>query len=102
MSIDIDGLDKLQEKLEKIENLGGEVPFNELFTPEFMRLYTEYNNIEEFLEDSKWEIENQEDFESIPEDEFDKYVEEKTDFSSWEIMLQTAGKKYIEKEISNI
>lgn len=104
MTVEIKGLDGLESELSnlqnRIESLGGEVPMQELFTDEFMENYTEFGTFEEFLEESRWNVETQEDFERIPEDEFDGYVDEKTGFDSWEMMLSVAGREYVMRQIN--
>lgn len=98
MDLEIEGLDDLQEQLEEMADLGGEVPMVEIFTPEFMMMYTDFGSFEAFLEASPWTVESQEDFEAIPEDDFDKYVDEHTEFPSWEVMFETGGDRYFERK----
>jgi len=99
MGVEIEGLDELEKQLEQLADLEGGVPMEELFTSEFMLMYTEFGSFEEFIEASKWTVENQEDFEAIPGDDFDEYVEKHTEFSSWEAMLQTGSEKYLERKL---
>lgn len=104
MKVEIEGLDELEDALNDM--LGdaleldetNEIPFIELFPPDFMRLYTDFDNIEEFFEASPWSVESQEDFRDIPQEDFDEYIDTHTDFPDWEVMQQTAGKQYIEKQ----
>jgi len=105
MGIEINGFDELQDELNRLaqnaEELDGtnEVPFDELFPPAFMRQYTDAENIDEFIEQSQWPVESQEDFRAIPEDEFDQYVSEHTLFSSWEAMMDKAGEEYVSRQL---
>jgi hypothetical protein len=108
MDIEIDGPDDLEGAIkEAIDDALGdidlgeenEIPFTELFTPEFMRLYTSFTDIESFFDASPWEVEGQADFEAIPEDDFDAYVDENTEFPDWETMLDTASERYLERQI---
>lgn len=106
MSVHIEGFDELQDKVDELQertrNLDGknEIPMGELFRPDFMRSYTEFESIEEFFDESPWELNSQEDFKEIPEDEFDKYVDEHTGFNSWEVMLKTAGREWVARQLS--
>lgn len=61
---------------------------------------TEFESFETLLEASQWEVEDQEDFEAIPEDDFDTYLNENTDFPSWEVMFQTAAKRFFERQFT--
>lgn len=99
MDIEIEGLDALQEQLEQLADLEGGVPLNEIFTPEFMMMYTNFDSFDEMLESSQWTVENQKDFEAIPESDFDEYVNEHTEFPSWEVMYQTGAEKYFERKL---
>lgn len=98
MSVQIDGLDELDHELEnvlsQIEEAGGEVPMEELFTEDFMRSYTDFRDLETFFAESPWTVESESDFEEIPIAEFDAYVDEHTDFDLWDAMLQTGGREY--------
>lgn len=100
MSVEITGLGDVEGLADRLESLGGEIPVGELFTPDFMQNYTEFDTFEQFLDDSKWEIATQEDFERIPEDEFDEYVDENTGFDSWETMLSVAGREYVMRQLN--
>lgn len=105
MDIEIEGFDELQDELERLAErvLGlegtNEVPFEELFPPTFMRTYTDFDSIEEFFEASAWTVESQSDFEAIPEDEFDDYVAEHTQFPSWNEMSGQAATKWAARQL---
>lgn len=97
-----DQFDDMADEAEELEGeLEGEneVPFNELFTEKFMRQNTDVDSFDEFLEQSQWEVESQEDFRAIPDDEFDEYVDEHSDFDSWEEMLGTAGREKVARDL---
>lgn len=106
MSVEIEGFEELTEKLNRLkknaEAVDGEnaVSFDELFTPNFMRTYTEYDSIETFFERSPWTVETQDDFERIPEDDFDHYVDEHTGFNSWEAMLSAAAREWLGRQLA--
>jgi hypothetical protein len=105
MSVQIKGLDEVQRKLRQISDnakkLQGEhqISFEVLFNNRFMEKYTDTSSIEEFLERSGFVINSQEDFEKIPNEEFDIYVQKNTQFSSWEEMLQEATGEYVSKQL---
>jgi|APHM01.1.fsa_nt_gi hypothetical protein len=101
----MDRLDDLADQFEamadNVEKLQGEneVAFAELFTEQFMRQYTDVRSFEQYLENSQWEVESQSEFEAIPEDDFDEYVTDHSDFDSWKEMLETAGTEWIARQI---
>lgn len=103
----IDGFDdfanelrKLQNEVEKIGEMDGErISFGELFPPSFMKKYTDVVNIDEFLDNSPWEIESQKDFEEIPETEMDRYVDNHSRFRTWEQMKSEAGNELVKRKL---
>lgn len=104
MSCKISGLDKLQKKLQDIQHraeaLEGEheVSFAKLFDDEFMRQHTKASSFEEFLIQGGYGT-TKEDFEAIPDTEFDDYVRSNTDFDSWLDMKKSAGAAYVSKQL---
>lgn len=70
----------------------------DLFTSEFMKLYTQFDSIEEFFSSGGFEINSEDDFEAIADTEIDAHVMETTNFTSWKEMLTEAVDEYtIEK-----
>ncbi|ADB63989.1 conserved hypothetical protein (plasmid) [Haloterrigena turkmenica DSM 5511] len=106
MSVRIEGFEELSDRLSQLsrdaESIDGEntVPMTELFPPDFMQTYTEFDSLEEFFDESPWVIESQEDFESIPEKKFDDYVDNHTGFNSWEVMLKAAGREWVGRKLN--
>ncbi|MGN8217265.1 hypothetical protein ACTG0T_02780 [Halococcus morrhuae DSM 1307] len=106
MSVEIKGFEELAGKLDRLaenaDSIDGEntVSFDELFTPEFMQTYTEYDSIESFFGQSRWTVETQDDFKHIPEDDFDRYVDDHTGFNSWEAMLSAAAREWTTRQLS--
>lgn len=109
---DFSGFDDFADELDDLANQFGEMADNaeelegentvslrDLFTEEFMRQHTAVTSFENFIEQSQWQVESEEDFEAIPEDEFDEYVKAHSDFESWEDMLGTAANEWIVREI---
>ena len=105
MSREIDGLDELKNKFDELENkaddLDGEneVKFDELFNPDFMKKYTNFISIDEMFEKSSFEVNSEEDFEEIPEEELDEYVNNNTKFSTWEEMLQKGVQEWTSNQL---
>ena len=104
MGIKITGLDEMRRKLETLrrraENLSGPVPFEDLFPPEFMRRYTSFKTIEDMLGGFGTPINFTEDFERVPDAEWDAYVREKTKFATWTDMQSKAGEELIERRLN--
>ena len=105
MGIEMEGFDDAQNQLnemaEKAKELDGEneVPLADLCNSFFMKENTSYSSFEELLEDGGYEVESSEDFEAIPEGEFDNHIRQNTSFNSWEEMLSTAGQAWVTSEM---
>jgi hypothetical protein len=104
MKFEMDGFDELEKKLNKIQKQAKElesknsIEFSELFATSFMNKYTGFNSIENMIESSSFEVESQEDFEAIPEKEWDEFVNEKTRFKTWKQMMEKAAEDYLGKK----
>lgn len=94
-----DELDQLQERAESI-NGETEVSMAELFPPDFMQTYTNYESIAEFFERSPWTVETENDLQQIPEKKFDAYIDEHTGFSSWDAMLSAAAREWVVQQLN--
>ena len=101
----VEGLDELNDELERLEENAREldgthdVPLTELFNPRFMHKYTDFESFGDMIEQSKWTVESQQDFEAIPGRQFDMYVRERTQFSDSDEMLDVAAEEWIASEM---
>lgn len=73
-----------------------EIDFNKVFTAEFMQKHSKFKTIEEFFNGNK--ITNQAELERISDQEMNKYVNAKTDFGSWQKMLDAATTEHIKRQ----
>lgn len=96
-----DFAEKLGSMADNANEIEGEneVSFADLFTEKFMRKHTDVASFEEFIENSQWEVASEDDFEAIPDEKFDEYVDKHSDFGSWEDMFGAAGTEWIAREI---
>jgi hypothetical protein len=105
ISFKITGLDEFKKKLNNlnsdIDKLSGEhaISFNELFSVSFMRKHTQFSSIDEMVNKSPFRVESEEDFERIPDAEWDTYVKAKTSFDSWQEMQSKAAQEYFGKKV---
>jgi len=103
MSVQIEGFEELAEQMDDLSaslDVDQDIPMEELFTDGFMATNTEFDSISDFFEESPWTIESEEDFQSIDEDELDRYVDKHTGFSSWEAMLSAAAREWLTRQMS--
>jgi len=101
----IKGLDGLQRKLDDLANKAAEIDgshelsLTELFPDYFMLRFTQFSTMEEMFASSGFEINTQQDFENIPEDKWDSFIEAHTQFPSWYEMKQAAANEWIRKKM---
>lgn len=104
-SFKITGLDKLEKQLKQMEKGAKElsntthISFGELFSTSFMRKYTSFSSMDELLDAGGFKVESQEDFEAIPDIEFDKHIAAYTKFKNWDEMLSEATSQYVIKKL---
>lgn len=91
-------LNKLQKRAEKLAREKS-VSFDKLFTKEFIQQYTSSQTLQDLYDNSGFKINSQEDFESIPDDQWDNYIRKVTQFNDWESMLGKASEEYIAKRL---
>ena len=85
-------IDELTNELEKLhdetkkqkDKLSNGISLDELFTQNFMKKYTKFSNINDFFDNSPFDIKNQSDFDNLDEDKLDKYINNETTFSNWQ------------------
>jgi hypothetical protein len=103
MGIRITGLDEFRRKLERLsrnaQNVSGPVAFDDLFPPEFMRRYTDFPTIQAMADASGFKIESQQDFEAIPDADWDAFVRSRTRFQTWQDMQAKAGEEYVVRRL---
>jgi len=86
----ITGLKEAQDKLQKLINVGDSISFTELFNPQFISEHTQFKDIEELINKSGFKVQSIEDFEAIPDDQWEVFITENTSFDSRENMQKTA------------
>lgn len=105
VDIELEGFDEAQRELEDLarraEKLEGEqeVALTELLAAKFLQRHTAFSSLEAMLEASGWEVESQEDFEAIPDDEWDRFVAANSDFPDWQAMLSSAGEEWAVRQL---
>jgi len=92
---------KLNDLAKKAEELDGQhtVGLNELLTPSFVSKHTRFANADDLFEASGFKVESQEDFEAIPDAEWDQFIRSVSSFSSWQEMLQAATEEWAAKKL---
>ncbi len=105
MSVRIEGFEELADRLadswDGLETEDGKrlVSVHDLFPPDFMHTYTEFESVGEFFEESPWTIETERDFERIPPRSLDRYVDQHSRFDSWDTMLLAGGREWASRRV---
>ncbi|MCB9990470.1 MAG: hypothetical protein H6867_03690 [Rhodospirillales bacterium] len=101
----VEGFDEFRKDLDKLaQNVAAldgqhDVPIDELLTPTFLLKHTRFSSTDELFEQSGFKIESPEDFEAIPDEEWDNYIRSISNFNDWEAMLSKAGEIWITEKI---
>ena len=100
MKFKMDGFKDLEKNLKKVQKRakelekGKEVTFNELFTERFMNNYTKFDSLDEFFDESPFEIKNDEDFINLEKEKLNDWVKSNTSFENWDEMQERAVQEY--------
>ena len=91
-------LTDLQHNAQRIDG-EHELSFEELFTDEFMLRNTDFESIGALIEASPFEVESSQDFESIPDAEWNTYISKTTRFTDWGAMKRKAGGEWAARQL---
>lgn len=105
MTMKITGLKELQRKLgdlsRRAQSLEGprNVPVTDLLTPAFLSRCSRFKSAAELFEASGFTVNSQEDFDAIPDVQWDAFIKQNTNYSTWEEMLKAAGAAWVKQEL---
>ena len=107
MALKIKGLDNLRKSLNRMKNnlegLDGQnsVPMDEVFTANFMKTYSSFESLEDFLIDGGLVTGKvtQESFDAIPIDSLNLWVQKETSFQTWAEMLSQATQEWLHSQV---
>ncbi|WP_460418760.1 hypothetical protein [Pseudomonas sp. microsymbiont 2] len=100
MSVKIDrsGLDKLIENAKEVDGKH-QVKLVDMMNPAFISAHSKFADLEALFAASGFKVDSAEDFAAIPDDEWDTFIKENTDFESWLDMQKTAGAEYVKAKL---
>jgi hypothetical protein len=105
MVIEIKGLGELQEKFSdlsnRLEDLNGthNIPINDLLTPVFLSGCSAFESADQLFAMSGYELNSQDDFNAIPEEDWVRYINKNTSFTGWQEMLQAAAAMWVKNRM---
>lgn len=97
MEDESDNFEKVINRIDKLQG-NSEIRFKDLFTEDFMTEYTNFDNINQMFRESDFEIYNGKDFDNIPENELNSFINETTEFSNWDEMIEKAITKWVKMQ----
>src|SRR5580658_931089 len=96
------GFDEVQRRLDdtakraaELDGKQQEVQLSELLNDDFIAEHSSFPSFDELLAASPFKVETKEDFEAIPDAEWNTYIAANTSFESWEEMQHKAAGKYL-------
>ncbi|MBC3492376.1 hypothetical protein [Pseudomonas taiwanensis] len=100
MSVKINrgGLDKLLKNMKELEG-SHQVTLGELMGPDFISAHSRFANLEELFAASGFKVETKEDFAAIPDEEWEVFIRENTDFESWADMQRKAAGEHAKAQL---
>ncbi|MGJ0354054.1 hypothetical protein [Aliarcobacter cryaerophilus] len=93
-------LSKLSKTINELSK-SKSISFNDLYPRSFMLANSSFSSFEELISNSTFTITSQEDFNNIPEKEWDSYIKSVTKFSSWDEMKSKAFHVYMSKKLAS-
>ncbi|ANI81765.1 hypothetical protein [Kosakonia oryzae] len=87
-------LEKIFENAESLDNTTYEITLEQSLNPSFLAKCSNFSSLEELFAASGFKIETLEDFQAIPEEEWEMFITDNTTYSSWEEMQEAALAEY--------
>lgn len=94
----MNGFKKLAKNIKDVDGTS-QVQLTDLMTSEFISGCSSYENLDSLFSQSGFKIESKEDFEAIPDNEWEEFIVNNTSFDSWEEMQENAMRAYVKKQL---
>lgn len=92
-------LHKLQQDVEKVAKTRI-IDIEEMFHENFMQKYTIFLSFQDMLDKSGYEINSNDDFAAIPDEEWDIYIHHTTQFWDWDAMCAQASTDWVSNRLN--
>lgn len=91
----------LEDLVRRARELEGQrsVSVTALLTPEFLSSCSRFASADEMFAASGFRIESAEDFNAIPDAEWDGFISSNTSYSDWKRMLQVASGEWAKRQL---
>lgn len=94
MKSDLSGLKKLSENIKKIES-EQTVPLTDILSDSFIQSKTPFSSLSELFEKGGFNVESNEDLETIPDEELNGFIASHTNYETFQEMIGDAGAIYM-------
>jgi hypothetical protein len=91
--------DDIAKRAAELDGKQQTMPLRELLNNDFIAKYSLFASFDELIASSTFKVETKDDFEAIPDAEWDTYIANNTSFESWEKMQRQAAAEYLVKQI---
>ena len=88
---DFSGLKKLQENMKALQG-SHEVPLSEVITAQFISSHSRFSDFDSLL--AEIGVTTKEEFTALPDEDFDLFIAQNTDFENWLDMQKKAMTEY--------
>jgi hypothetical protein len=92
---------QLRDLSERAKLLDGthNIPIPELLPPSFLAGCSKFASADEMFQASGFKVESANDFQAIPDGEWDAFIKSHTSFESWRTLLEAAGAAWSKKQL---
>lgn len=98
MKSDFKGFDQLKKNISELSNTDS-VQLYDLMNPNFISNCSQYSNFDELIEASGFKVKSKEDFEAIPDQEWEQFIQNNTSYKSWIEMQRAARVSYTKSKV---
>jgi hypothetical protein len=91
--------DDIAKRVAELDGKQQTMPLSELLNNDFIAKHSLFASFDELIASSPFKVETKDDFEAIPDAEWDTYIANNTSFESWEKMQRQAAAEYLVKQI---
>ncbi|KYZ08715.1 MULTISPECIES: hypothetical protein [Vibrio harveyi group] len=94
----MDSFEKLAENTRNLQRKKS-VKLADLMDSEFLAGCSDFKDLEHMFDESGFIINSKEDFEAIPDEEWEVFITNNTSFESWEDMQKAASAAFVKKQM---
>jgi len=101
VKLNLKGLKDLERKARALDG-NHQISLSELFPPSFLQMHTRFASLadlEEKAAERGFSLASQEDWDSLPADQWDAFIAEHTQFATWKDMLGKGAAEWTARQL---